>query len=280
MWWPPGAAVAGGTVIVVQAGAAEIEFGEFRAVRVPLEHHRLGPVVPERCGQRVVARDQQVAARDLVDRTERRHARQSVRTRQAVGEPVVLRERDRARQIEAFMDRQPARIGLVAVKRAPRRGAEGLRQMRAGGAVVEHGRKHAGFDAARDRRGVGRIDQALGQQLGHDRLLVRGREIGAVPDAGVGIEERVERLRLERRILHQPDGQPVAQQGRLHQRRRGRDAGGERVAGARQRLVVGSDAGGRGQSESEGEQGGLHPALLLVVAGANITPSRRTIVTL
>ena len=166
------------------------------------------------------------------------------------------------------------------MKRAARRSAEELRQMRAGGAVIKDGRKHAGVHATGDRRGVGRIDQALGQQLGHDRLLVRGREVGAVPDAGVGIVERVQRLRLERRILHQPDGQAVAQQRRLHQRGRGRDAGGERVADARLRLVVGFRAGERSQPKGEGEQGGFHPALLLVVAGSNITPSRRPVVTL
>ena len=55
------AGIAKRTIVVVGARSAEVQFGELGTIRIPLEHHHLRPVVPDRRGQNRILVDPDVA---------------------------------------------------------------------------------------------------------------------------------------------------------------------------------------------------------------------------
>src|SRR5262249_14850628 len=87
---------------------------------------------------------------------------------------------------------------------AARSREEWLREFRAGGAVVDKGRKNASLCAAIDSRSIGWIQQALGDQRLDNVVFLRVGEMRAVQNACVGIPERVERFLAQLRILNSP----------------------------------------------------------------------------
>ncbi len=83
-----GPAVAGGAPRVGLAVAAEIQLLELAAIRIPLEHHPLRPVVPDRCGDDDILTDRKVGR----GRHGGGHARQPIGTRRAIDPAIIIGE--------------------------------------------------------------------------------------------------------------------------------------------------------------------------------------------
>src|SRR3954464_14198254 len=92
------------------------------------------------------------------------------------------------------MDRKATRVGVVAAEVAARCRIDGEWQLRAAAAVIANGREYTGLDAAGDVGRISRVDQASGLELREDLILDGIRQMCAVRDAGLRIEDGVERL--------------------------------------------------------------------------------------
>src|SRR5215468_7407428 len=116
-----GTRVARSAPCVVSSGSAEIEFGEFAAIGVPLEDHGLGPVVPHGRGEDEVLVDE-VGLLVLALALDNGEIMSAIAT---VGAAVEGCEIDIALVVVGFVDRQPAGVGVVAVEGAAGGGVEG-----------------------------------------------------------------------------------------------------------------------------------------------------------
>ena len=183
------------TAAAVQA--AEVQFGEFGAVGVPLEHHHLRPVMPDWSSQNDVLIDPDVAIllRALRDG-------QMLLAKAAILAAVGIGKIDRTLVVEGFMYCQATGIGVMSSEIAARRRLERQRQHRARRAIADYRRKNPCFQAAGDRRGIGGIDEILRSEAGDDLVLDRIRNVGAVPDAGVGIEKGIQRHGTKLRVIN------------------------------------------------------------------------------
>src|SRR3954471_17857569 len=92
------------------------------------------------------------------------------------------------------MHRQSTRVGVVAAEVAARCRIEGEWQLRAAAAVIANRREYTGLDAAGDVGPISRVAQTSGLELREDLILDGIRHMSAVRDAGLRIEERIERL--------------------------------------------------------------------------------------
>src|SRR5262249_34737704 len=121
-----GAGIAGRAEIVVRAEAAEVQLRKLRAVGIPLKHHHLRPVVPDRGGQYDVLIDPDIALRLCTARD-----REAMFAEAAVFAAVSVGKIDRTLVVEGLMDGESAWIGVVTAKIAARRRLEGQRHRRA-----------------------------------------------------------------------------------------------------------------------------------------------------
>jgi len=69
-----------------------------------------------------------------------------------------------------------------------------LRQLRAGGSVIDQCRENASFCAALNAGAIRKVQQALGYQRLQKRVFLRIAQAGPMLHAGTIIAERIERL--------------------------------------------------------------------------------------
>src|SRR5579859_6170264 len=137
-----GLGITRGAKIVGDAIAAQTELLELRSIAVPLEDHGLGPVMPNgSC-------DHQVLAQEDIGRlaAHQRGSIAHINSRQSslavtVDAPVSVGEIEVAHVVKRLVNRQPSWPGVVPAKKAAGRGEKGLRQLRAGAAVIHKRRK-------------------------------------------------------------------------------------------------------------------------------------------
>ena len=194
-----GAGIARCAKIVVGTRTTKVQFGEFGAIGVPLEHHHLRPIVPDRRGQHRV-----LAYPDIAMVLCATGDRQPVLGDAAVLAAVGVGEIDRALIVGGLMHRKPAGVRMVSAKIAAGRCLEGKGQRRAGRAVIENRRENTGLQAAGDGSRIGGVDQTLREEVGNDLVLDGVGDVSAMPDARVRIEKRIQRGRPQRRLVNLP----------------------------------------------------------------------------
>src|SRR5215510_2082680 len=151
---PAGPRVARRTIIICSPIAAEVQFFKLRAITVPLKHHCLGPVMPNRSGNDDVRTNKDIGALVGIQiMAGLPHDWKSPGSGIAVNAPIATGEVQVTAFVESFVHGQSARVGMVSPKDTPGGRREELRELRARAAVVHQGGKDSGFEAP----GKGRV---------------------------------------------------------------------------------------------------------------------------
>src|SRR5262249_22645633 len=98
------------------------------------------------------------------------------------------------RIVVGLVNRQSARIRMMSVEDAAGSGKKSLRKMRAGASLAQHRRKNAGFQSAGKGGAIVHVDQARGDEILQNLVLVAISESCPVLNAGVRVADCVKRL--------------------------------------------------------------------------------------